>query len=282
MKKSTLFTVSLTFAFVVTVSINAYAQDTIVQWTFPSESGLADGGVLGSNLDQEIQTAGGTSEIQFRNGATTKSAEASGWDNGTNEKKWKVEFETTGYQNIRLFSKVSSGGTYPGPRDFKVQYRLGDSEWTDIENSEFHAANDWTVGVLNGLPVSNTCSDQSNVKLRWIMTSDTASDGSIVAPEGKSKIDDIYIVGDLINGDEEIFLKQVVKVYPNPANDFIVVQSESIVEIGLYDINGQQVIETRSVIHEAIDISELISGIYILKIGNLKDKSVVLQKIMIQ
>ncbi len=233
-------------------------------------------------MDKEIKTAGGTGDIEFKNGATTKSAQATGWDNGANEKKWKVEFETTGYTNIRLSYKVTSGGTNPGPRDFKVQYKLDDGEWADVVDSEFQTANDWSTGVLVELPIHNDCDDQANIKIRWIMTSDTATDGSIVAPSGKSKIDDIYIVGDLIDGDDEIFSKQLVKVYPNPANDFIVVQSESLVEIGLYNINGQQVIDTRSVIHEAIDISELHSGIYLLKIENLKDKSVVLRKIMIQ
>ena len=208
MKKSTLFTVLLIIAFVGIININANAQDTIVQWTFPSESGLADGGIIGSNLEQEIQTAGGTSEIQFKNGATSKAAEASGWDNGADEKKWKVEFETTGYTNIRLSSKVTSGGSNPGPRDFKVQYKLDDSDWTDIADSEFQTANDWITGVLTELPIPITCDDQANIKFRWIMTSDTATGGSIVASTGISKIDDIYFTGDLIDGDEEIFSKQ--------------------------------------------------------------------------
>ena len=102
MKKITLITVLLIIALVGTIQFSSSAQDTIVKWTFPTNTGFADGGTLSSNLEQEIQTAGGTSEIQFKNGATTKAAEASGWDNGANEKKWKVEFETTGYTNIRL------------------------------------------------------------------------------------------------------------------------------------------------------------------------------------
>lgn len=282
MKKSTLFTVLSIIAFVGIINIDANAQDTIVQWTFPAESGLADGGILSSNLEQEIQTAGGTSEIQFKNGITTKAAQATGWDNGAGEKKWKVDFETTGYTNIRLSSKITSGGTNPGPRDFKVQYRLTGGDWTDIANSDFQTANDWTTGVLVELPIPNVCDDQALLRIRWIMTSDTATDGLIVASTGISKIDDIYFTGDLIDGDDELFSKQVVKVYPNPANDFIIVQSESTVQIGLYNINGQQVINTQSIIHEIIDVSKLHSGIYMLKIANLNDKSVVLRKIMIQ
>ena len=282
MKKSTLFTVLSIISFVGIVQFSSRAQDTIVQWTFPTEAAEADGGVIGANLTKVIETAGGTSDIEFKNGATTKAAQATGWDNGAEEKKWKVEFETSGYTNIRLSSKITSGGTNPGPRDFKVQYKLDDGDWTEIADSEFQTANDWITGVLFELPVPNVCDDHANIKIRWIMTSDTATDGSIVASTGISKIDDIYFTGDLIDGDEEFVIKQPVSVFPNPANDYIVIRSESIVEIGLYNINGQQVIDTRAVINETIDVSDLNSGIYMIKIKNLKDKTVVLQKILIQ
>ena len=282
MKKSTLFTVLSIISFVGIVQFSSRAQDTIVQWTFPTEAAEADGGVIGANLTKVIETAGGTSDIEFKNGATTKAAQATGWDNGAEEKKWKVEFETSGYTNIRLSSKITSGGTNPGPRDFKVQYKLDDGDWTEIADSEFQTANDWITGVLFELPVPNVCDDHANIKIRWIMTSDTATDGSIVASTGISKIDDIYFTGDLIDGDEEFVIKQPVSVFPNPANDYIVIRSESIVEIGLYNINGQQVIDTRAVINETIDVSDLNSGIYMIKIKNLNNKTVVLRKIMIQ
>ncbi len=130
MKKT--FTLLTIIAFTGILSINA--QDTIVQWTFPTEAAEADGGAIGANLLQVIETAGGTSEIQFKNGITTKAAQATGWNDGADEKKWKVEFETTGYTNIKLSSIVTSGGTDAGPRDFKVQYRVGEGSWTDVEN----------------------------------------------------------------------------------------------------------------------------------------------------
>lgn len=262
--------------------INVLAQDTIVQWTFPTEAATADGGAIGANLTKEIETAGGTSEIQFKNGITTKAAQATGWENGADEKKWKIEFETTGYRNIKLSSIVTSGGTNPGPRDFKVQFKLDDGDWTDISGSEFQTANDWTTGVLSEIPVPDVCNDQANIKIRWIMTSDTASDGSILVSTGTSKIDNIFFTGDLINGDSEISVDNSVAIYPNPATNYLDIHCKSTMKIGLYNVNGQQVINTRSVIHEKIDISNFNSGVYFLKIENPKDKSVSLQKIIIQ
>lgn len=281
-KMKKIFTLISIITFIGIIPFISNAQDTIVQWTFPSEAAEADGGAIGANLLQIIETAGGTSEIQFKNGVTSKAAQATGWDNGADEKKWKVEFETTGYTNIKLSSIITSGGTDPGPRDFKVQYRIEDGEWTDVENSEFQTANDWTTGAMVELPIPDVCDDQALIRIRWIMTSDTATNGLIVLESGKSKIDNIYFTGDLINGEEEMTLANLVKTYPNPASDFLVVQSESTVQIELYNISGQQVISTQSVIHERIDISNLNSGIYMLKIENLNDKSIVLRKIMIQ
>jgi len=280
-KMKKIFTLLTIIAFTGIMNFNLVAQDTIVQWTFPTESGLADDVSITANLDRVIETSGGTSEIQFKNGITTKAAQATGWNNGADEKKWKVEFETTGYTNIKLSSIVTSGGTDAGPRNFKVQYKV-DDEWTDIENSEFQTANDWTTGALAELPISNICSDKAIVKIRWIMTSDTATDGELLLETGKSKIDNILITGDLINSDNELFPTQLTTVYPNPANDFIFIKTQSESQVSIFNINGQQVINTLANSGEKIDISKLTTGIYMLKIKDITNKSVVLQKIMVQ
>ena len=52
--------------------------------------------------------------------------------------------------------------------------------------------------------------------------------------------------------------------------------------MSIFSINGQQIINTLTNNGEKINISMLISGIYMLKIENVTDKSVVLQKLMIQ
>ncbi|MCF8298034.1 MAG: T9SS type A sorting domain-containing protein [Saprospiraceae bacterium] len=283
MKKTNLYTVLAIIAFFGLIQINSSAQDTLVQWTFPSDTGVADGGCIPANLIQEIETAGGTSAIQFKNGLTTKAAQATGWHNGTDAKKWKVEFETTGYTNITLSSKITSGGSNPGPRDFKIQYKVGSGAWTDVANSEFQTANDWTTGVLNDLAIPNSCSNQSSVQIRWIMTSDTASNGSIVDSTGTSKIDDIIIKGAvMINVNENIISDSKINIYPNPTTDYLNIESNTASIITLYNIIGEEIISLNSNNFEKIDVSELNSGIYLLKIEDLTDKSVILRKIIVQ
>ncbi|MEE4258383.1 MAG: T9SS type A sorting domain-containing protein [Bacteroidales bacterium] len=274
MKRPTLLRIFAIILITGLFQLNTLAQDTIVQWTFPTEDGTADGGVIQSNLTRTIETAGGTSNIQFKNGATTKAAQATGWDNGNDEKKWKVEFETTGYGNLKLSSKISSGGQNPGPRDFKVQYKLDDGSWTDVENSNFQTANDWTTGVLFELDLPGICDNQVLIKIRWIMTSDTASDGSVVTETGISKIDDIFITGQILNGDDEVEAALGIKTYPNPASDVIQIESVSHLQVELYDMNGKR-IQTREInTRGKIEVSALNPGIYLLKMKDLETNSV--------
>lgn len=266
---------------IVALQLGIFGQDTIVQWTFPTSSAEADGGAISANLTKVIETSGGTSNIQFKNGLTTKAAQATGWENGKDEKSWNVEFETTGYRNLKLSSIITSGGADPGPRDFKVQYSLENGEWTDVADSQFQTANNWTTGALKDLLIPNACDDKGNIKIRWIMTSDTATDETILIEAGKSKIDNIFITGNLIDDDSELLAGQVISVYPNPATDFIIVHSKLMVQLGLYDLNGQHIVNYRSEGEAKIDLTKLNSGIYILKIEDINSKSAVLRKVMI-
>jgi len=281
MKTNYILSALVTLTLIVGLHFENLAQDTIVQWTFPTESGLADGGTIEANLLQPIQAEGGTSDIQFKNGATTKAAQVTEWNDGAFAKKWKVEFETTGYQNIRLSSKITSGGQNPGPRDFMVQYKV-DGDWTDVEGSEFQTANDWTTGALTDFLLPAACDNQTLIKIRWIMTSDTATNGELVLPEGISKIDDIFFTGDLINDVEEETMLQRVKVFPNPANDFINIATETRSSVTLFDITGKVLIINEVVGQQKWDVSGLESGYYLLRVENEVSGVVETRKIVIE
>ncbi|MFA6482600.1 MAG: hypothetical protein WCW62_08495, partial [Bacteroidales bacterium] len=85
------------------VTTFAFAQQiTLAKWTFPTGNAVDTLPDQAStlNLNKFIFTGGGTSVIAFKNGASTKAAQASGWDNGQDLKSWQVEINTTGYQNI--------------------------------------------------------------------------------------------------------------------------------------------------------------------------------------
>jgi len=151
----------------------------LVYWDFPNDpdDATADGGIL-SNLSATISsTAGGTMTFST-NGASTKSASINNWDNGNGTKYWEVSFDATGYYNLAFSSKQQSSNT--GPRDFKVQYKIGSGgTWTDVTGSSVTVANNFTSGVY----------------LRWIMTSNTSVGGGSVAATGTNRIDDLFVTG---------------------------------------------------------------------------------------
>ena len=171
-------------------------QVLLAKWTFPTGNptdSLADGG-LPVNLTMAIRTEGGTSAIDFsKNGATTKAAQATGWDNGAMTKYWVIRLNTVGYEMLKLSSKQQTGGNNPGPRDFMVQYRIGTTgTWADVPNSTMITANNWSSALLDSIDLPEPCKNQSSLYLRWIMTTNINSTGGTLTSNGINKIDDIY------------------------------------------------------------------------------------------
>jgi hypothetical protein len=74
------------------------------------------------------------------------------------------------------------------------------------------------------------------------------------------------------------FNKQDFKIYPNPASDFIQIETvESIKEINLYSVTGQKVMTSQA---KRINIQALKTGVYLIEIKT--DKSTVTHKIIKQ
>jgi hypothetical protein len=73
------------------------------------------------------------------------------------------------------------------------------------------------------------------------------------------------------------FNDALVKVYPNPASDFIYIETIEDINSTLVDINGKIIFATKE---KTIDISKLTKGMYILRIEN-KSKEFTQKKIVI-
>lgn len=247
-------------------------QDTIAKWTFPTGD-LSDTMPDLANLlnqDKYIFTTGGTSAIVMKNGSTTKAAQVTNWDSGQDTKSWQIEINTTGYDSLRISSKQNAGDNNPGPRDFKLQYKLGTSgNWNDVTGGEITVDNEWTSGALLDVSLPPECKNQTSVFIRWIMTSNFDINGDDVLESGKAKIDDIIVIGSLLSAVGDIFEDPVrVNIFPNPCTDKISIKSKTAMQkLEIYDISGMKVyeLEQRKNLY-TLNTEILNSGLYFLKI----------------
>jgi len=111
-------------------------------------------------------------------------ASSIGWQNAeTIDKYWVTSFSTTGYENLTVTSKQMSSGT--GPRDFKMQYKIGTSGiWIDVDDGEIIITSTsayTSTGVKENLPLPKLMNNQEEVFLRWLCTSNVSQSGGTVS-----------------------------------------------------------------------------------------------------
>lgn len=127
-------------------------------------------------------------------GSGTFAANSNNWNDGAGTKYWSVSISTVGFEDIQVSSRQQSSNT--GPRDFKVQYRVGNTgDWNDVADGSITVANNFTVGVVDGISLPEDANNQNTVQLRWLMTSNTSVANGTVANNGTNRIDEIFITG---------------------------------------------------------------------------------------
>ncbi len=133
-------------------------------------------------------------------GINAYSVSGNGWDNGADTKHWMIAMNTTGVTGLTLSSLQGSSNT--GPANFKIQYRVGATgAWTDVTGGDVNITvapspgNPATFFGPTDLPLPAAVDNQTEVYIRWLMTSNTSVNGSTVASGGTSRISAIYIKG---------------------------------------------------------------------------------------
>lgn len=255
------------------------AQETLTGWTFPVNSGSDSlNANLGTNQNKgydirfEWSIAPGNDStvntVFFANGATTFAAATAGWDNGTGMKFWSIKFKANNYSNFKLSSKLSSDAAHPGPRDYKIQWRLSSTDYQDVPNGVVTAAADWTTGVTTDLPVPITDQGSSSIYIRWLMNSDTDINGGTVTSAGWSMIDDILVTGVSTLGTEEILYTNRLKLFPTPNNGTFTLSSEvEMVKAEICNLNGITLLTLDMPSRQqSIRIPEAKPGMYLLKV----------------
>lgn len=284
---------TLTYKFpVVYGTIVPPTMDTVVYWNFPDatrDDSIADGGIAANLLKVINREPSFTDTLSFVfAGLTTKSVRSTGWDAGTGTKYYQIEFTTALYDSIRFSSKHKSSNT--GPRRFKADYSLDGTIWTPLSGGDYVVGNNWTSGVINNFKLPVDCYNAASVHLRWIMTSDSAVNGTgLVAAGGASNMDDIYVFGRYnptlgVNCPTDGKALEF-SVYPNPANGSFNVQIEknADVRVDILSITGQVMrSENRSGNRFSFDLEGFSKGIYIVRMINLADQSVSIRRLSVQ
>jgi hypothetical protein len=86
----------------------------------------------------------------------------------------------------------------------------------------------------------------------------------------------IYVPNDL----KSITKNDDIKLYPNPTNDYINITTsrKDINKIQIYDVLGNLVLETRFI--TSLNISDLTKGFYIVKLKDINDKPVAIERVV--
>lgn len=282
--------------FILTITKSIYSQVVIAKWAFPSTS--ADAIVdeyLGYNSGRFISCDHGeygaqgyyTKPIDFTQpGANVdsitddKCATVVGTHNGADSISWMIKFKPEGFVNMKLYSKQFS--SINGPRDFKVQYKIGSTgAFTDF--TTISCSNDWTTGVVSGISLPQEMENLVNtsIAIRWILTSNTSVQGGTVDSAATTSIDDIIISGDIASGMEDLVKNHEPKIFPNPSQGEIKIENlHNMQEILIFDIIGEQIFLENEISDNYISINNLPRGIYIVRIVS-KDFEIFTEKLII-
>lgn len=156
-----------------------------------------------------------------------------------------VEINTTTDGVISFYYKTST----KYKKDFLIFYVDGKVQdyWSGV--------NDWTLVSFDINAGYHT--------LEWRY--DTAPNG---ATEGNvCWVDDITFPGNTIVIDDvkEMTSTENIDVYPNPANDVVYLRGDDIQYVEIYNSVGMKVVSKNVINAESIDITELVSGMYLLR-----------------
>ena len=72
-------------------------------------------------------------------------------------------------------------------------------------------------------------------------------------------------------GLDEVTVTDDFKLYPNPANDIVSIKDENIISVKVFDINGRNVLSTKS---NTFSVRDLANGIYLVKILGEENRTI--------
>ncbi|TGL22350.1 hypothetical protein EHQ46_06440 [Leptospira yanagawae] len=170
------------------------STSTIVAgWNFGVQSNTTllatHGASINLNQNKLCQTTtGGTIAYPTGFGETGVAYSSTNWSQGAS---FYCNFSTIGFSQLTVSSAQLSSGT--GPRNFRLEYSLDGINWIALIDILIQLQSSWVT--LDNWILPAELNNQTNVYLRWVVTSTASPNGSGLAFTGTSRIDEIYIKG---------------------------------------------------------------------------------------
>jgi len=211
----------LHFVLLMQICFTISAQDTLVAYKFNVTNSNAP--TIANSLntgDLLIRESAYTSSYTYPVGSGTYSLTSGGWVNAMSTSGgYYTMFSSIGKKNIVVSSMQKS--SYTGPRDFKLQYRVGISgTWADVIPDTIKcSAYSFMLGRVNLASLPVICNNKPDVYLRWVVVSNKNATGGLIDTNGNSSIDNAGVFS-LPDGDSAFLDINLIKanIYAGGSN----------------------------------------------------------------
>lgn len=191
--------------------------------------------------------------------------------------------ETTGIMGSSLGGLISQFGAFEHSNVFgkaglfSPSYWYSDSVWTFIaENANPQNQRIYQlVGALEGASMANDMETMHDNLIGYGF-SESQLVSKVVPNQGhneafwRSEFEEAYLwlFSDFANDISELKSSKKLLLSPNPAKEFLFIDLEQIDSITIYDIKGEVVLESQDMDDGRIDIHDLSSGLYFMKLSS--------------
>ncbi len=238
--------------------ITSYTDNTI-KWYKLGSWGFTTGGTIVSNFGGAFGVEGGDLDLDNDDDivATAFTGNEIAWfentdGTGTNFTKHSIDTNLTGASYVHW---VDFDGD--GDKDFIASAYGTDNGSTTTGHEVVYYENDGNMNFTK-IVVDNTEAGPAN-----FVVADFNGDGTLDIAYAASKSNKLVLMLNNTLG-IETYRKNTLKLYPNPATDWIhITSTQAVQKIKILDLTGRKVLETKSL---QIDVSKFNKGYYLMQV----------------
>ena len=149
---------------------------------------------------------------------------------------------TAGFENIKFSAKL--GGTKKAPRDWKLQYSLDGSDYTDIANASYSIINNKNMELaFDNVMLPADCNNQRKVYIRMVVFADIAINGTstvVNQTSGDAAVNNIRVTGSSLSVVTELYEPTITGSEPVYNDSLITITDNNGGADVFYTVNGSE------------------------------------------